>query len=72
MPEKWTGNLIGRLHNERITFDELAAEVGWSKAYISMILNGARSPAGAKEKLEAAVDSILAKRTNEEKTDGTG
>ena len=62
MKEKWTGELIGRMHNEDITFDELGAEVGWGKPYISMILNGLRSPAGAKEKLETACDAIIKRR----------
>ena len=44
MPETWTGNLIGRMHNKGITYDELAAEMGVGKAYISMILNGGGSP----------------------------
>lgn len=42
MPEKWTGRLIGRMHNERITYEQLANEMGVNKAYISMILNGKR------------------------------
>ena len=66
MKEQWTGNLIGRMHNEDVTFDELGAEVGWGKAYISMILNGARSPAGAQEKLENALDAIIKRRAERE------
>lgn len=44
MPETWTGNLIGRMHNKGITYDDLAEEMGVGKAYISMILNGKRKP----------------------------
>lgn len=62
MPEKWTGELLGRMHNERITRNDLADELGVGKSYISMILNCRRTPAGAKERLEAAVDNIIAKR----------
>ena len=62
MPEKWTGRLVGRLHNERITYEELANEMGVTKAYISMILNGARKPDGIKERMEAAVISIINRR----------
>lgn len=30
MPETWTGNLIGRMHNKGITYDELARrDGGW-------------------------------------------
>ena len=47
MPEKWTGALIGKMHNSKITYDEVAAELGVTKCYISMILNGKRNPPGA-------------------------
>lgn len=59
MPEEWTGNLIGKMHNKRITFDALAKKLGVSKSYISMILNGVRNPAGAQERLEDAVNELL-------------
>ena len=62
MPEKWTGRLVGRLHNERITYEELAKEMGVTKAYISMILNGSRKPDGIKERMEAAVASIIERK----------
>ena len=62
MPEKWTGRLIGRLHNERITYEELANELGVTKPYVSMILNGARKPAGIRERMEAAVSAIVERK----------
>ena len=62
LPEKWTGRLVGKMHNERITHDDLAAELGVTKAYISMILNGRRSPDGIRNRMEAAVDRIAKKK----------
>lgn len=62
MPEKWTGDLIGRMHNERVTYDDLAAEMGVCKGYVSMILNGQRNPPNAESRLRAAFDAVLAKR----------
>ena len=59
MPEKWTGNLIGKMHNNCITYDDLAKEMGVTKAYISMILNGARKPEGIRMKMESAVQTII-------------
>lgn len=59
MPEKWTGKLIGTMHNEDITYDDLAKELGVTKPYVSMILNGKRRPAGIKERMEAAVSDII-------------
>lgn len=60
MPEKWTGDLIGKMHNNKITYEALGEKLGMTKAYISMILNGTRKPAGARERLEAAVDELIA------------
>lgn len=68
MREEWTGDLIGRLHVEGVTRQELAEELGVSKAYVTMILNSARSPAGAQERLNGALDAIV-KRKHERRTD---
>lgn len=66
MPEAWTGDLIGRMHNERVTYDDLAAEMGVGKSYLSMIFNGARKPAGAEQRLNNAFNAVLAKRKAQE------
>ena len=65
MREKWTGRLIGKMHNERITRNELAEELGVRKSYISMILNGERKPPEAQIRLEAGVDAIIDRRRKE-------
>lgn len=66
--EKWTGDLIGNMHVHEVTYDELAAELGITKSYVSMILNGSRTPANAKERLQEAYSRILEKR--KAKTEG--
>ena len=60
--QKWTGVLVGRMHNERVTLQMLADELGLCKGYVSMILNGKRSPPDAEKRLNEAFKSILAKR----------
>jgi hypothetical protein len=62
MPEKWTGRLIGRMHNERVTYEELAAEMGVGKAYVCLILNSKRKPEGIRKRMEDAFEAVLAKR----------
>lgn len=62
MPEKWTGRLIGEMHNHNVTYEELAAELGVTKPYISMILNGARKPAGIRKRMEEAFKSVVMKK----------
>lgn len=67
MPEKWTGRLIGRMHNERITYEQLANEMGVNKAYISMILNGKRKPPNIQKRMETALEAII-KREREKQS----
>ena len=62
MPEKWTGDLIGVMHNNRITLQELGDELGICKGYVSAILNGRRNPPGVREKMQGAVDTIIKRK----------
>jgi len=62
MPDKWTGNLIGEMHNNRVGYDELAAKLGVGKSYVSMVLNGSRKPADAERRFTEAFREILADR----------
>ncbi len=62
MPEAWTGELVKRMHLNRVSAKELAEQAGVTNAYVSMVLNGARNPKGAREKFETALDAILDKR----------
>lgn len=62
MPDAWTGNLVGKMHNKRVTYDDLADELGVTKSYISMVMNGKRKPKGCRERFEKAVNDIIARR----------
>ncbi len=62
MPEKWTGRLIGKMHNEKVTYDDLAEELGVTKSYVSMILNSVRKPRGIQDRMETAFESVVSKR----------
>lgn len=64
MPEKWTGRLIGQMHNEGVTYDELGAEMGVGKSYVSMILNGRKKPVNARKRLEEAFQRVLEKKND--------
>ena len=61
--ESWTGELIGKMHISEVRIDELAKEAGFSKGYISMILNCKKKPPGARERLEAAFERIIERRS---------
>ena len=62
MPEKWTGRLVGKMHNECVSYDDLAEELGVTRAYVSMILNSRRKPDGIQERMETAFESVVSKR----------
>lgn len=62
MPKKWTGNLVGLMHDEKVSFNELATELGVTNRYVSMVLNGHREPEGAEEKFTAALNRIIERK----------
>lgn len=63
MPDKWTGDFVARMHLAGVRRCDIAKEAGVTRAYISMILNGKRKPAGAQERLEAALAKVKGGRT---------
>ena len=58
MPEKWTGRMVGDMHNRNISMKELAEEAGCTLAYVSMILNGKRKPKDGRKRLEEALERL--------------
>lgn len=62
MPDAWTGVLVGKMHNKGVTYDELAEQLGVSKGYISMVLNGARKPPAARQRFNDAFNEIVARK----------
>lgn len=67
MPESWTGRLIGMMHNNGITMEQLGQKMGYGKPYISLILNSKRKPDGIRSRMESAVDELI-KEKEENKT----
>lgn len=64
MPDAWTGVLVGKMHNKGVTYDALAAQLGVTKSYVSMVLNGARKPANACQRFNEAFNAIIANEAN--------
>ena len=64
MPEKWTGALIGKMHNNGIKQCELAKKLGVTNAYAGMILRGERKPPNIRNRMESALDEIIAAKKN--------
>lgn len=61
MPAQWTADLVGEMHLHKISALMLAKEVGWNPKYLSTVLNGHRTPAGAEKKLNDALDRLIGK-----------
>ena len=62
MIEKWTGALIGKMHNNGIKQVELAEKLGLTNAYVGMILRGERKPPDMRQKMESALDELIAEK----------
>ena len=54
----WTGEIVGMLHVNGLTQADLAEEMGVTKEYVSMLLNGKKTTAGAEERMRAAIQKL--------------
>ena len=59
MPALWTAEIIGEMHLKGVTHKRLAESVGWHPKYLSAVLNGKKTPAGAEGKLRSALGRIV-------------
>lgn len=59
MLEKWTGEVVGLMHIYCIKQEDLAAAVGWTRPYLSRVLNGRRQSPKAQEKIMAALAQLI-------------
>ncbi len=59
MAEKWTGDVVAILHCNHIKQKDLAEKIGWTRQYLCQVLSGKVQPAGAEEKVVAAINELL-------------
>lgn len=64
MPEKWTGEVVGAMHINRISYQMLADRIGWNVKYLSTVMNGHRKPKGAESIVKDALEEILKEMGN--------
>lgn len=62
MLEKWTGEVVGLMHINCISNNDMAEELGLTPEYVSMILNGKKKSKSIKERMEKAIEEIVRKR----------
>lgn len=60
MPAQWTADVIGKMHLIKITNKKLAKHLGYTEEYVSMVLNGKRTPKNAEAVFRRAVDELSA------------
>ena len=65
MPAQWTAEIIGEMHLSGVTHKRLAEAVGWHPKYLSAVLNGKKTPAGAEAKLRTALCKLLSDEPKE-------
>ena len=58
MIASWTGQLVGAMHNAKVSARQLAAYMGLTPEYVSMVLNGKRTPKGAEQRFRAALQEM--------------
>lgn len=58
--EDWTADVVGRMHQARITGKQLADRAGITNAYLSTVLNGHKGTEETKAKIFAALESLEA------------
>lgn len=62
MPAQWTGELIGKMHNVKVSQSDLARKLGITNRYVCMVLNGKRAPKDAEQRFTAALDELIKER----------
>ena len=63
MLAQWIGDFVGRMHRNRVTITQISKEMGVTREYLSLILNGHREPPGIEERVNEALDSVIEKKT---------
>lgn len=64
--EAWIADAVGKMHVNKITQKDVATQMGVTDDYVSMILRGVRNPPKAKERVNLAIDKIIADRSQQE------
>ena len=66
MLAQWIGEIVGQMHNSKITNSQLADHMGVSREYVSMILNGHRCPTGIEARIRTAINELISENNKED------
>lgn len=59
MPQRWAADIVAQLFMHGIEAQELAKKIGWHPKYLSVVLNGHRTPKGAEQKIVNALNKLI-------------
>lgn len=65
MPEQWTGELIGEIHNAGFKIKEVAAEAKINPKYVSQVLHGKAVSPNVESKMKEALERMKARKLPE-------
>lgn len=63
MLAQWIGDFVGKMHRHRVTITQISREMGVTREYLSMILNGHREPSGIENRMNDALNSVIEKNS---------
>ena len=63
MIAQWIGDFVGKMHLNRVTITQVSQEMGVTREYLSMILNGHREPQDIEKRMNDALDSVIEKNS---------
>lgn len=58
----WSASLVGKMHVNKVSQDQLAEKMGISREFVNAVLNGRRELNGAKERFNSALEEIIKSR----------
>ena len=58
----WIANAVGKMHVNKISNIDVAKKLNFTVAYVSIILNGKKTPKDAETRIMSAIDEIIAER----------
>ena len=61
----WAGQLIGDMYDAHVSARQLADYMGLTPEYVSMVLNGKKTPKGAEERFRTALREMCADKEGE-------
>ncbi len=57
--DQWIAEAVGKMHINKVQQRDVAKKLGVTEEYLSMILNGKRTPKNAESQIMGAIDELI-------------